>query len=84
AGADESPDSPQAQKLFDDERLDPEAPRDILVSGGDIHRFPRGPNPGTFLHGLLEWAGNEGFANTARDPIELESAVARRCNRRGW
>ncbi|KPZ23092.1 Exodeoxyribonuclease V subunit beta, partial [Pseudomonas syringae pv. viburni] len=84
AGADESPDSPQAQKLFDDERLDPEAPRDILVSGGDIHRFPRGPNPGTFLHGLLEWAGNEGFASTARDPVELESAVARRCNRRGW
>ncbi|MCH5489758.1 exodeoxyribonuclease V subunit beta [Pseudomonas syringae] len=84
AGADESPDSPQAQKLFDDERLDPEAPRDILTSGGDIHRFPRGPNPGTFLHGLLEWAGNEGFANTAHVPDKLQDAVARRCNRRGW
>ncbi|KFF83470.1 exodeoxyribonuclease V subunit beta, partial [Pseudomonas syringae] len=84
AGADESPDSPQAQKLFDDERLDPEAPRDILTSGGDIHRFPRGPNPGTFLHGLLEWAGNEGFAMTAHAPEKLQDAVARRCNRRGW
>ncbi|KPZ07394.1 Exodeoxyribonuclease V, beta subunit [Pseudomonas tremae] len=84
AGADQSPDSPQAQKLFDDERLDPEAPRDILLGGGDIHRFPRGPNPGTFLHGLLEWAGNEGFANTAHAPDKLEDAVARRCNRRGW
>ncbi|RXT62028.1 exodeoxyribonuclease V subunit beta [Pseudomonas syringae] len=84
AGADESPDSPQAQKLFDDERLDPEAPRDILTSGGDIHRFPRGPNPGTFLHGLLEWAGNEGFAMTAYAPDKLQDAVARRCNRRGW
>ncbi|KFE49652.1 exodeoxyribonuclease V subunit beta [Pseudomonas syringae] len=81
---DESPDSPQAQKLFDDERLDPEAPREVLVSGGDIHRFPRGPNPGTFLHGLLEWAGNEGFAAAANNPALLEDAIARRCNRRGW
>lgn len=84
AGSDESPDSPQAQKLFDDERLDPEAPREVLVSGGDIHRFPRGPNPGTFLHGLLEWAGNEGFASAVSDPKLLKDAVARRCNRRGW
>jgi exodeoxyribonuclease V beta subunit len=84
AGGDESPDSPQAQKLFDDERLDPEAPREVLVSGGDIHRFPRGPNPGTFLHGLLEWAGNEGFAKAASDPQLIKDAVARRCNRRGW
>ena len=84
AGADESPDSPQAQKLFDDERLDPDAPRDVLPGGSDIHRFPRGPNPGTFLHGLLEWAGNEGFAEAARRPELLNDAIARRCNRRGW
>ncbi|MEB0040356.1 MULTISPECIES: exodeoxyribonuclease V subunit beta [unclassified Pseudomonas] len=81
---DESPDSPQAQKLFDDERLDPDAPRDVLVSGGDIHRFPRGPNPGTFLHGLLEWAGVERFAVVAADPAKLAKAVGSRCNRRGW
>jgi exodeoxyribonuclease V beta subunit len=81
---DESPDSPQAQKLFDDERLDPDAPREVLVSGGDIHRFPRGPNPGTFLHGLLEWAGREGFDVAAADPAKLEKAVGSRCNRRGW
>ncbi|WP_443696481.1 exodeoxyribonuclease V subunit beta [Pseudomonas sp.] len=84
AGSDESPDSPQAQKLFDDERLDPDAPREVLVSGGDIHRFPRGPNPGTFLHGLLEWAGREGFAAAAADPVKLEKAIGSRCNRRGW
>ena len=80
-GSDEAPDSPQAQKLFDDERLDPEAVREIIPGGADIHRFPRGPNPGTFLHGLLEWAGDEGFA-VSREV--LEDAVARRCNRRGW
>ncbi|MEG5266918.1 exodeoxyribonuclease V subunit beta [Pseudomonas sp. JDS28PS106] len=84
AGADQSPDSPQAQKLFDDERLDPDAPRDVLAAGSDIHRFPRGPNPGTFLHGLLEWAGNEGFPRAASQPELLKDAVARRCNRRGW
>ncbi|KAF1008105.1 MAG: RecBCD enzyme subunit RecB [Pseudomonas fluorescens] len=77
----EAPEDPQAQKLFDDERLDPEAPRDVATSGDDIHRFPRGPNPGTFLHGLLEWAGGEGFSVT---PHAIEDAVARRCNRRDW
>jgi len=81
---DQSPDSPQAQKLFDDERLDPDAPRETPASGGDIHRFPRGPNPGTFLHGLLEWAGEKGFADAAADPQALEKVVAQRCNRRDW
>lgn len=81
---DQSPDSPQAQKLFDDERLDPDAPREVMATGGDIHRFPRGPNPGTFLHGLLEWAGEKGFAEAAADPLSLEKVVAQRCNRRDW
>jgi exodeoxyribonuclease V beta subunit len=80
-GSDEAPDSPQAQKLFDDERLDPDAPREIIAGGADIHRFPRGPNPGTFLHGLLEWAGDDGFT-VSREA--LEDAIARRCNLRGW
>ncbi|MEO6678114.1 MAG: PD-(D/E)XK nuclease family protein, partial [Pseudomonas sp.] len=80
-GSDEAPESPQAQKLFDDERLDPEAPREVATGGADIHRFPRGPNPGTFLHGLLEWAGDEGFSAS---PKAVEDAVGRRCNRRGW
>jgi exodeoxyribonuclease V beta subunit len=81
---DQSPDSPQAQKLFDDERLDPQAARETPASGGDIHRFPRGPNPGTFLHGLLEWAGEKGFAEAAADHDALEKMVAQRCNRRDW
>jgi exodeoxyribonuclease V beta subunit len=80
-GNDEAPESPQAQKLFDDERLDPQAPREMAAGGADIHRFPRGPNPGTFLHGLLEWAGDEGFS---ANPQSVEDAIARRCNRRGW
>ena len=80
-GSDEAPENPQAQKLFDDERLDPNAPREVAAGGADIHRFPRGPGPGTFLHGLLEWAGGEGFC---ANPQAVEDAIARRCNRRGW
>jgi exodeoxyribonuclease V beta subunit len=81
AGGDTAPENPQAQKQFDDERLDPDAPREVVAVGGDIHRFPRGPNPGTFLHGLLEWSAREGFTTT---PSVIEDAIARRCNRRGW
>ncbi|AHE97046.1 exodeoxyribonuclease V subunit beta [Thioalkalivibrio paradoxus ARh 1] len=48
------------------------------------HRFPRGPEPGTFLHGLLEWAAREGFGAVAQDPARLRDVVARRCRRRNW
>ncbi len=51
---------------------------------GGLHRFPRGPAPGTFLHGLLEWAAREGFAAVAADPARLRDTVARRCRLRGW
>ncbi|MDF9618184.1 exodeoxyribonuclease V subunit beta [Pseudomonas entomophila] len=77
-------DSSQAQQLLDDEVLDSLQLREVPAEAGDIHRFPRGPNPGTFLHGLLEWAGNEGFAEVAAQPDRLEDTVARRCNRRDW
>ncbi|NBA96546.1 exodeoxyribonuclease V subunit beta [Pseudomonas sp. R5(2019)] len=83
-GSDQAPDSALAQKLFDDERPDPQALREVAPTAGDIHHFPRGPNPGTFLHGLLEWAGQEGFERIAADPQSIADAVARRCNRRGW
>ena len=46
--------------------------------------LPRGAGPGSFLHGLLEWAGRQGFAAVDADPGELDDLVARRCNLRGW
>ncbi|TCV94901.1 DNA helicase/exodeoxyribonuclease V beta subunit [Luteibacter rhizovicinus] len=49
-----------------------------------IHAFPRGAEPGTFLHDLLEWIAEEGFAHVAADPAGLRDAVARRCERRVW
>ncbi|MBF8221953.1 exodeoxyribonuclease V subunit beta [Halomonas sp. 328] len=49
-----------------------------------LHRFPRGPGPGTFLHGLLEWAGEQGFGRAARDAALREDMLARRTQLRGW
>ncbi|MEN5303794.1 exodeoxyribonuclease V subunit beta [Pseudomonas sp. TWI628] len=77
-------DSSQAQQLLDDEVADTQLIREVPAEGGDIHRFPRGPNPGTFLHGLLEWAGREGFAEVAGNPKLIERTVGQRCNRRDW
>ncbi|MFJ4056822.1 exodeoxyribonuclease V subunit beta [Pseudomonas sp. NPDC089743] len=77
-------DSSLAQQLLDDEGGAIQLPREVPADGGDIHRFPRGPNPGTFLHGLLEWAGREGFAEVAANPKLVERTVGQRCNRRDW
>ncbi|WP_449431168.1 exodeoxyribonuclease V subunit beta [Pseudomonas putida] len=77
-------DSSQAQQLLDDEVGDGQMLREVAAEGGDIHRFPRGPNPGTFLHGLLEWAGREGFDEVSRNPELIERTVGQRCNRRDW
>ncbi|MDX3905436.1 MAG: exodeoxyribonuclease V subunit beta [Pigmentiphaga sp.] len=80
-----SPETPEAQKLFDDDVADLDAAHAALPAGGaGLHRFPRGPGPGTFLHGLCEWAGAEGFGAVAAEPDRIADAVARRCNRRGW
>ena len=49
-----------------------------------IHAFPRGAEPGTFLHDLLEWVAEAGFVATATDATALEQQIARRCQRRGW
>lgn len=58
--------------------------RGLESPGGSLHRFPRGPSPGTFLHGLLEWAASEGFGRIAEDAERRDDGLARRANRRGW
>ena len=79
---DAAPDSPAMQNAIDDE--DPLlAMAPLPASAQGLHRFPRGPNPGTFLHGLLEMAAQEGFAALVQDPPKLREALARRCQRRG-
>jgi exodeoxyribonuclease V beta subunit len=77
-------DSSQAQQLLDDEGVDAQVLREIPADSGDMHRFPRGPNPGTFLHSLLEWAGHEGFNHVRGNARLIERTVGQRCNRRDW
>ncbi len=52
-------------------------------TAGTIHAFPRGPEPGTFLHGLMEWAGQQGFAGIDQQ-AEARRMIERRCQARGW
>jgi len=49
-----------------------------------LHALPRGAQPGSFLHSLLEWAGQYGFARVLSDPGPWRDQVARRCSVRGW
>mgnify|MGYP002741795151 CR=1 FL=1 len=51
------------------------------VPGSSVHDFVRGPQAGTFLHGLLEWAGRQGFATLAKDPARLAEQVRWRLQR---
>lgn len=49
--------------------------------GNSVHDFARGPQAGTFLHGLLEWAGRQGFSALAKDPARLAEQVRWRLQR---
>lgn len=51
---------------------------------GPLHRFPKGSEPGTFLHGLLEWAARQGFASVTGSPQAFAQEVSRRCQAFGW
>lgn len=79
---DSAPDIPAAEKVADD---DPQPLSQPLRRGElpSLHRFPRGPQPGTFLHGLLELVGEEGFAAAQQRPQWLRDQLARRCQLRG-
>ncbi|MDO3721390.1 exodeoxyribonuclease V subunit beta [Marinobacter sp. chi1] len=54
------------------------------ISTYSQHHFPRGAGAGTFLHELLEWCCEQGFAVVARDPENFRQYVTRRCTTRGW
>ena len=50
---------------------------------GTLHAFPRGPEPGTFLHGVLEDLANAGFDRALQDKVLLVQ-IEERCRKRGW
>lgn len=49
-----------------------------------LHAFPRGSRAGQFLHDILEWIGNQGFAAMAAKPEARQAFVARQCQIAGW
>jgi len=50
----------------------------------DPHHFWKGPQAGTFLHGVLEWAAEQGFDRIAGDAHQRHEYLAPRCQRREW
>lgn len=80
-----------AEDIYADSRADAAVPEDESTAPeprtGSLHDFPRGAGPGSFLHGLLEWVGRQGFARVPSDPAaqaDLADLIARRCNLSGW
>lgn len=72
-----------------DQYLEPQQPfPDTAAPGqpqpGSLHAFPKGPDAGNFLHGLLEWCAQEGFATVLSKPAALDGIIAYRCQLRGW
>ncbi|WDP89107.1 MAG: exodeoxyribonuclease V subunit beta [Desulfobacter sp.] len=83
AGDAPSPDTPSQDQLME---TGGEAGTAVAVAAGarSIHTFPRGPEPGTFLHDILEWAAASGFDRVSRDRPMVLDEITRRCTRRGW
>ncbi|MEN3113127.1 exodeoxyribonuclease V subunit beta [Uliginosibacterium paludis] len=76
-------DSPAAENLLEPEHLP--APR-LGAPRPDrpVHRFFKGAEAGTFLHEIMEWATQQGFASALANPEALRDTLARRCRLRGW
>ena len=82
-----APQTAQAQNISDDERDDlaaaiPSTP--VVLTAEGMHSFPRGAKPGTFLHGLLEWAAEQGFAATLQDPDAAQAYIEARSEAYGY
>lgn len=60
------------------------APGETTGDALGYHSFHRGGGPGDFLHSLLEWCCQQGFAAVLNDPSELSRLVEARCELRGW
>ena len=76
---DTAPESAAAATVADDDQETVSMPL-LANDTPTLHGFPRGPNPGTFLHGLLELAAAENFNI---DSPAFTEQLARRCQLRG-
>jgi exodeoxyribonuclease V beta subunit len=68
----------------EDEALESAGHTPVAPALAPMHGFERGADAGSFLHELMEWAANEGFAAIAEDEARVRDMVARRCSVRGW
>lgn len=77
------PDSPARDQL---QEIAEEESRSLDLTPGDrsIHTFARGPEPGTFLHDILEWAAHTGFDRVVEEPAATRDKIKTLCSRRGW
>ncbi len=55
-----------------------------VPENANLHTFPRGAGPGSFLHGLLEWAAGEKFDRIAGNTALMHNQIGARANLRGW
>ena len=84
AGTLAAEDSAAANRI--DDTATPDSPV-LPIAGRTLAGFWRGPQAGIFLHGLLEWAAQQGFGRTCELAAERRDLLARRCQRRelaGW
>jgi len=75
-----APPETAAEDVVREDRLTRGAEGGGGAAGAGLPDFPRGAEAGTFLHGLLEWAGRRDF----RRLDGLRDLIARRCAVRGW
>ncbi len=71
--------------VITDEGLTPVMPSRLSLpaaTGHNIHRFEAGPRAGVFLHGLLQWAAEYGFAAAHHNDRERKRVITLRCQRR--
>lgn len=83
-----APQTPRAQNITDDEQATAVTPpllsSDELAVLQGMHSFPRGARPGTFLHSLLEWAAEQGFAEVLKKPDEAQLYIQQRSEAYGF
>lgn len=77
-------DTPQGENILEGEREVATSPIPGRRATAPMHRFFKGADAGTFLHGLMEWAAATGFAAALADPDALRDMIARRCSVRRW
>lgn len=73
-----APQTAEAQNISDDEGDALTLPIQTSTEPQGMHSFPRGAKPGTFLHGLLEWAAEQGFSAVLQDPTTAQQVIAER------